>query len=154
MELEVKLDLGPAERNVVTRLLDSQTKGDLATARLVRAVRKGLKLRELDKIVNDLVVEARDKKGVPIDWDYLLEANEKIDPEFQLRTFHLERTVASTLHDLLLARNWAKGKDKDNNDIDSPVPLGLLVAVANLADAMSKVINGGDKCSKSDPAQS
>ncbi|MCK9602542.1 MAG: hypothetical protein M0R06_26075 [Sphaerochaeta sp.] len=152
------VDLGLAERQLLTNLLSTGRKGDLASARMARSVRQAFNLREarmdIEELSDDIqrefqywkqgfekaMAEGRkfDEKRPPslLDWGYLLEKNGDT-----VKTYTCENSVLVAIKDQLVVHDWAKVTGPEGEEKTVTVEQEMLEVLADLVDELDRAIS-------------
>ena len=131
------IKLGLAERQVVNLLLQRIVEAKVAQARQIREIRRDLKLREVDRYINEQIEEGQ-KLGVVWGWDDLLDE----DNQNGRAEYTIEEADLRFLQGLLSQTDWTRGKNQIGQDITVPISVGQMEAVANLDEAIGDAIAG------------
>jgi hypothetical protein len=131
------IKLGLAERQVVNLLLQRIVEAKVAQARQIREIRRDLKLREVDRYINEQIEEGQ-KLGVVWGWDDLLDE----DNQNGRAEYTIEEADLRFLQGLLSQTDWTRGKNQIGQDITVPISAGQMEAVANLDEAIGDAIAG------------
>ena len=124
-----------AARQVLRSLLASVVKSDTLTARTVRDIRRKLDLRQVKREIDTMLAEAKEENR-GLDFDEFLDQDEGKAKKFTLDDAHIKWLVEQlTSHDW----NEVPVQTKDGQETTRvPIPTGQLVAIADLADALTE----------------
>ncbi len=137
-KVQKTIRLSLAGRNVVAVLLASNTDGTVDTARTIRELRRGLKLREAADAIQKLEEEAQHKADetkrpfTGLSWDALTDT--------EADSFTVDSGYLSWLQERLGKHDWGKVKDREGKEITVPVAPALLEAVADTVDAVAAAL--------------
>lgn len=134
--------LGLAERQIAQAVLADVPKVDIDTARMVRAVRERLDLRQATKAVEKMTEENKADGFAEPTWEDLLDLEDQ-------KEYTSDELFLRWLQEKLQAKEWGKAKrmmqDGTVKQLEVPVAIAQMVAIANLADALADALGSERK---------
>jgi hypothetical protein len=152
-----KVQLGLAERRIISGVLGRQEKVDVPVARTIREISKRFEVRKTDKLIDRVTEEASEARVRTPGWDdltnlvaYLAGVNEELETPIELKKHEeelvgvVERTIdehyVQWLKKALEAVEWNKLRVQVGQgqfeDVTITLSLGQVVAIASTADAL------------------
>lgn len=132
------IKLGLAERQIISLVLANGVKADIGTARIVRALRRDLRLREASRDVDEMNTEAMkaakagDESARLPTWDDLLDEEQA--------EYTADDTNLRSLQEWLTSFDFSRQRNEDGREKQIGVAPALLEAAANAADAIADAL--------------
>lgn len=153
-----------AERVLISKLLNTCTKGDVQTSRTIRALRQDLDLRTAVRVLDAMIARAQEEKIAPPNWEDLLDLaslpdddllkarqQERVDvffgvsadaavvlKRFAPKDYTVDETHLAWLRDQISGHDWAKQVGTDGKEMTIAVGSDLQEVNANVADAVAR----------------